>query len=331
MRSHRFLFLLWFTLSVSGQQKIDTTVSQVVKLMGSRFEITVVAPSTELGTIYIEEAIAEIERVEALLSSWDRNSQTSEINRQAGKHPVQVDAELFDLIERAKQISKISDGAFDISYASMDKIWKFDGSMTHAPTDEAIRESVRLIDYQDIELNKDSLTVFLKKEGMKIGFGAIGKGYAADRAKALLVSKQVKGGIINASGDLTTWGTQASGKKWFVGITNPLKKDKVFTWMPVLESSVATSGNYEKFVTFKGKRYSHIIDPRTGYPTHGISSVTIFAKKAELCDALATAVFIMGKEAGMAMIEQLPGTEAIVVDTFNKIHQTRGITFSKNP
>jgi len=166
---------------------------------------------------------------------------------------------------------------------------------------------------------------------MKISFGAIGKGYAADKAKDLLVSKQVVGGIINASGDLTTWGTKASGEKWLIGIANPLSKDKIFSWLPVVESSVATSGNYEKYVFINGRKYSHIIDPRTGYPSQGINSVSIFAKSAEICDALATAVYIRGKEAGLALINQLPDTEGIIVDSDNKIHKSSGILFEINP
>lgn len=166
---------------------------------------------------------------------------------------------------------------------------------------------------------------------MKIGFGAIGKGYAADRAKKLLVSKGVKGGIINASGDLTTWGTKVTGEKWLVGITNPLNKERVFGWLPIVESAVATSGNYEKYITLNGKKYSHIIDPRTGYPTSGISSVSIFAKQAEVCDALATAVFILGRDVGLHLINQINGVEAIIVDAENKIHKSSGIMFNTNP
>ncbi|HKL91237.1 MAG TPA: FAD:protein FMN transferase, partial [Allomuricauda sp.] len=173
-------------------------------------------------------------------------------------------------------------------------------------------------------------TVYLPESGMKIGFGAIGKGYAADRAKELLVSKDVKGGIINASGDLTTWGTKVTGEKWLVGIANPLSKDKVFSWLPIIESSVATSGNYEKYIELDGKRYSHIIDPRTGYPTRGINSVSIFAKQAELCDALATAVFTMGRDVGLHMINQIDGVEAVVVDSENKVHKSSGIMFDTN-
>lgn len=166
---------------------------------------------------------------------------------------------------------------------------------------------------------------------MKISFGAIGKGYAADKAKELSISNQVVAGIINAAGDLTTWGTKVSGEKWLIGIANPLSKDKIFSWLPIFESSVATSGNYEKYVIFGGKKYTHIIDPRTGYPASGINSVSIFAKSAEFCDALATSVFIMGKDAGISLINQLPDTEVILVDDHNKIYKSNGILFESEP
>ncbi|AZQ60555.1 FAD:protein FMN transferase [Maribacter sp. MJ134] len=299
--------------------------------MGSRFDITVVSVDEDLGYIYIQEAIGEIRRIEKMISSWDASSETTLINKNAGIKPVKVSLELFKLIERSKQISEITDGAFDISYSSMDKIWKFDGSMTTMPTNQEIRESVSKVGHKNIILNSLDNTVFLKYKGMKISFGAIGKGYAADKAKELLVSKQVPAGIINASGDLTTWGTKASGEKWLIGIANPLSKDKIFSWLPILESSVATSGNYEKFVTINGKKYTHIIDPRTGYPSAGINSVSVFAKSAELCDALATAIFIMGKNAGLSLVNQLGGTEVIIVDSANKIHKSGGILFDNNP
>lgn len=313
-----------------GQERKDITVRKALKLMGTRFEITVVAPNEDIGYINIDEAVSEIKRIEKIISSWDENSETSLINKNAGIKPVKVSAELFGLIERAKKISEITDGAFDISYASMDNIWKFDGTMKRAPTEAEIRRSISKIGHEKIRLDSDKQTVYLTETGMRIGFGAIGKGYAADRAKELLVSKQVKGGIINASGDLTTWGTKATGEKWLVGIANPLSKDKVFSWLPVIESSVATSGNYEKYIIFNGKKYSHIIDPRTGYPTQGINSVSVFAKNAELCDALATAVFIMGKDSGIHLINQIDGVEVVVVDSENKLQKSSGIVFDQN-
>lgn len=299
--------------------------------MGTRFDITVVSTNEELGHVNIEEAATEIARIEKLISSWDPDSETSLINKNAGIKPVKVSPEYFELLERAKLISELTDGAFDISFASLDKVWKFDGSMKHMPTKEQVKKSISKVGHEKIILDQKGQTVFLKQKGMKISFGAIGKGYAADMAKELLISKQVIAGIINAGGDLTTWGTKASGEKWLIGIANPKSKDKIFSWLPVVESSVATSGNYEKFVTFKGKRYSHIIDPRTGYPSSGISSVTIFAKTAETCDALATAVFILGKKDGLALINQLAETEVIIIDSETEMHKSEGILFEIEP
>ncbi|MCK0144369.1 FAD:protein FMN transferase [Arenibacter sp. F26102] len=302
---------------------------RTTKLMGSRFNITVVAQDEATANQYIDIAIAEITRIEKLISSWNASSQTSEINNNAGLSPVKVDQELIDLIERCITISKITDGAFDISYASIDKVWKYDGSMSEMPSKEAIENSVAKIGYQNIEFDKKAQTVFLKFEGMKIGFGAIGKGYAADRVRTLLKTKGVKSGIINASGDLTTWGKQPDGTDWMVGITNPLNKDNIFSWFPVNNAAVATSGNYEKYVTFNDVKYSHIIDPRTGYPSTGILSVTIFAPSAELCDALATSVFITGVETGLNIINQIKGVECIIIDDENNINTSKNIELNK--
>lgn len=316
------LIILFVTQIVQGQQQ---TYNRVLTLMGSHFEITVVTDSEQQGTVYIDTAINEIDRIEKLISSWDSKSQTSLINKNAGIKPVQVDKELYDLIQRSIQISKITNGAFDITYASMDRIWKFDGSMTKMPDRSIIRKSVERIGYQKIQLDEKNHTVFLPQKGMKIGFGAIGKGYAADKAKALLIERGVKAGIVNASGDLNAWGTQPDGSDWLVGITNPLNTTKVFSWLPVKNQSVVTSGNYEKYVLFDGVRYAHIINPKTGYPTTGIKSVSIFAPKAELADALATSVFVMGVEVGLNFINQLEAVEVIIVDDDNQFHKSNSI------
>lgn len=297
--------------------------------MGSRFDITVTAEDSVRANGHINTAIAEIIRIEKLISSWNVTSLTSEINRNAGIKPVKVEAELFDLIDNAIRISKLTDGAFDISYASLDKIWKFDGSMTVMPTEEEIAASIATVGFQNIILNKEKSTVFLKLEGMKIGFGAIGKGYAADQAKALLIKKGVVSGIINASGDMNTWGKQSDGSEWKVAIINPLNKNKVFAVLPIKNGAVVTSGNYEKYVNFNGKRYAHIMDPRTGYPSTGIISVTVFAPKAELADALATSVFIMGKEAGLDRINQLPKVECIIIEDNGNISKSNHIEIEK--
>jgi len=298
--------------------------------MGTRFDISVVENDSLKASHYIDLAIGEISRIEKLISSWDKNSQTSLINKNAGIKSVKVDTELFNLIRRSLAISKLTDGAFDISYASMDKIWKFDGSMKVMPTEKEIRASVEKVGYQNIILNDENQTVFLKLKGMKIGFGAIGKGYAADKAKKLLISKGVKAGIMNASGDMNTWGKQPNGDFWKVAITNPMNKKNAFGLLPIKNGAVVTSGNYEKYATFNGKRYSHIIDPRTGYPSSGIISVTVFAPQAEIADALATSIFVMGVEAGLDRINQIPKIECIIIDENGSIHKSDHIQIKKD-
>ncbi len=293
--------------------------------MGSRFDITVVAKDQLEADLYIDLAIDEITRIERLISSWDEKSQTAEINRNSGIKAIKVDQELFELIERSIGISKLTDGAFDISYASMDRIWKYDGSMLAMPSEEAIKASVQKVGYQNIVLDKNTHSVFLKQEGMKIGFGAIGKGYAADKAKKVLLEKGLTAGIINASGDMNTWGKQPDGTAWKVAISNPMDKTKSYGLFPITDGAVVTSGNYEKFVSFDGKRYSHIIDPRTGYPASGLLSVTVFAPQAELADALATSIFVMGQEVGIHLINQLPKVECIIVDEDGKIYTSNHI------
>lgn len=301
------------------------TYKRTLKLMGTRFDIIVVAQDQTQGDTYIDLAINEITRIEKLISSWDPSSQTSAINKQAGIAPVKVDKELFDLIERSLKISTLTDGAFDISYASMDRIWKFDGSMKEMPSDQAIKASISKVGFKNILLDKTKQTVFLKKEKMKIGFGAIGKGYAADKAKALLIKKGVSAGIINASGDMNTWGKQPNGDDWKVAITNPMNTSKNFGLLPIKEGAVVTSGNYEKYVSFQGKRFAHIIDPRTGYPASGIISVSVFAPKAELADALATSLFVMGINSGINRIDQLPNIECIIIDDTGNVHTSKNI------
>ena len=319
-------FFLTFAFLILAQDKKFT---RVCKLMGSRYEITVVAQSKEQGDEYIDMAVSEIQRIERIISSWRPDSETARINKAAGLHPVEVSSEFFGLLQRCLRLSDITSGAFDISYAAMDRIWKFDGSMTQMPTPERVAASVKNVGYQNIILNEKNHTVFLKNKGMKIGFGAVGKGYSADRAKSLLERKGVKAGIINASGDLTVWGTQPGGKPWLVGITNPLNKNKVFSWFPVRNGAVVTSGDYEKFVVFDGKRYSHIIDPRTGYPTHGLVSVTVFAPKGELADALSTAIFVMGPDVGVNLVNQIDGVECVMVAQDGDIVKSKNIEVSR--
>jgi len=308
-----------------GQGEKYVTVKKSYEVMGGDFDITVVSIDEELGYIYIQEALAEVRRIENLISSWDETSETSLINKNAGIKPVKVSWELYKLIERSIQISEITNGAFDITFTALNDLWKFDGSMSTVPTKTEVQDATSKIGYKNIILSSKEQSVYLSKKGMHISFGGIGKGFAADKAKALLVSKNVKAGIINLSGDITTWGTKATGEKWLIGVVNPERQGSISSWLPILESSVATSGGSADFMMVNGKKYTHVLNPKTGYPSTGITSVSVFAKSAELSDALATSIFVMGIDAGLSLINQLGDTEVIIVDRANQMYKSNGI------
>ena len=324
MRNVTLIFLLT-SIFAFGQ----VTHKRKLYMLGSPFEMTVVAKDTIQGNIYIDMAVAEVKRIENLISDWIPTTQISQVSKNSGIQPVKVDKEVYDLVERAIKVSQLTSGAFDISYASMDKIWKFDGSMKAMPTPEAIKQSVARIGYQKIVLDAKAQTIYLKEKGMKLGLGGIGQGYIADKIKDLLLSKGCISGIVNVSGDINAWGYQTTGKPWTVAIVNPMNKNKVFATFPLENSSVETSGSYEKFVVFDGKRYSHIIDPRTGYPAQGVVSVSVFAKQTEIADALATGIFVLGVAVGLNLVNQLKGIGCIIVDDKGEIHTSKNIDIKK--
>jgi thiamine biosynthesis lipoprotein len=299
---------------------------RVEKLMGNRFELTAVAIDEKFAQASIDKAIAEISRIEKLLTTFSTSSQTAIINEAAGIKPVRVDKEVFDLIARSIRISTITQGAFDITYGSIDKrFWNFDQQMKSLPDKATAKKMVRLINYQNIVLDAKNSTVFLKEKGMRIGFGGIGKGYAAERAKLILKSEGMESGVVNAAGDLAAWGYQPDGKPWTIGIASPENIGHPFSSMNITEKAVATSGNYEKFVVIDGKKYSHTINPKTGYPVSGITSVTIICPNAEIADALATPVMVMGVKAGLDMINQLNDVECIIIEEDHKLHTSGNI------
>jgi thiamine biosynthesis lipoprotein len=320
------LYILLLTGIVVSAQ---VTHKRSLSMLGSPFEMIVEAKDIPEADTYIDMAVAEVSRLENLISDWIPTTPISEVNRNAGIKPIKVPQEVFDLVQRSIKISELTSGAFDISYASMDKIWKFDGSMTAMPTPEEIKKSVAKVGYKNIILDTKNNTIFLKEEGMKLGLGGIGQGFIADKIKALLISKGVVAGIVNVSGDINTWGKQLNGEKWKVAIKNPMNKDKIFATFPLEDSAVETSGSYEKYVTFNGKRYSHIIDTRTGYPATGVISVSLFAKSTEFADALATGVFVMGVDVGLDLVNQLPGVGCIYVDDKGKIFASKNIDLKK--
>lgn len=297
--------------------------------MGGRFDITIVGSDSADAEMNIDTVIREITRIEHLISDWIPETQVSQVNANAGIRPVRVNDEVFALTERALYLSGLTNGAFDISFAAMDRIWKFDGSMTSMPSPEAIARSVEKVGYQDIVLDKINSTVFLKNKGMKIGFGALGEGYAVDKCREMMLAKGVRAGIVNGSGDMSAWGKQPDGSDWVIGINDPLRKGELFAVIPLKQGAVVTSGSYEKFVVFGGKRYSHIINPATGYPATGLSSVTVFGPSAETANGFSTSLMVMGKDAGLKLLKRHPEYSCIMITDGGKVFTSKKLNISR--
>ncbi len=318
-----FLFLFFWSFTTVAQSAL--TVKKSLILMGCAFELSASADSEEIAWDAINQGIEEITRIEKLISSWDAKSQTSEVNRMAGIKPVKVDKELYDLIYRAKKVSSLTDGAFDISFASMDKIWRFNQTEQLLQDSATVSTARAKIDYKQIILSPKDTSVYLA-EGMKIGFGAIGKGYAANKAKQIMSTiAGVKGGVVNASGDLLSWGESQSEAGRNISIANPKNKNQPIAWLKIDNMAVVTSGDYEKYFMSGGKRYAHIINPKTGYPTTGIASVTIICPDAELADALATSVFVLGIKKGIELINKITRVEGIIINDEGELHQSKNL------
>ncbi len=289
------------------------TVRDVRKKMGSRFEITAVHADPELAERAIDRAYGEIDRIESMISSWRPTSVTSEINRQAGRQPVAVPEELFNLMRRSIKLSELTGGAFDVTFAGVGRLWDFKAEVPRLPEGEEIRRALAHVGYKKIVLDAAERTIFLDDSEARIGFGAIGKGHAANRAVFVLKAGGIESGVVSAGGDLVAFGHKEDGSLWDIGIAHPLHRDQVFARLPLSEQAVVTSGDYESFITIDGKRYAHILDPRTGYPVADLRSVTIVCPDAELADGLATAVFVLGPDEGLKLINALRGIEGLLV------------------
>ncbi|WP_163394787.1 FAD:protein FMN transferase [Flavobacterium limi] len=320
-----FLFILFWSFSGHSQVLRKRTTL----LMGGRFDISIVAQDSLTAEQNINEVIAEISRIESLISDWKPDSQVSEVNQNAGIKPIKVDREVFELTQRAIRFSEITNGGFDISFAALDRVWKFDGSMTEMPSAEAIKKSVEKVGYKNIVLDSVQSTIFLKLKGMKIGFGALGEGYATDKCRTMMLAKGIKAGIINGSGDMSTWGKQPNGEDWKIGMTNPFKPEKLLAVVPLNQGAVTTSGNYEKYVVFSGKRYSHIINPATGYPATGLCSVTVFGPNAETANGLSTSIMVLGKEEGLLLLQKFPEYSSVMITDNGKVIKSKNFKISK--
>lgn len=312
-----FLFALVFP--IAAQSKVYTRSAVV---MGTEVEVTVSATEEKDADKALAIALEELKRVEGLMSEWDESSPVGKINREAGKRPVEVNDEVFKVVSAALEVSKITGGAFDITWAAMRGLWDFRAN--RVPSLAEIKKRLPLVNYRDVILDPQKKTVFLKRQGMAIGLGGIAKGYGVDKAMEALARAGFKDAILKAGGDMRVQGTD-NGKPWEVGIKHPREKDKIFAKLRLSNISISTSGDYERFFIKDGTRYHHIIDPRTGYPAKGCRSVTILAGDTMTTDALSTAIFVMGPARGLKLVEALGGVETVIIDAKGKTHTSGGM------
>lgn len=295
-------------------------------LMGSHFTFTAVSSDDSLAWRAIRAGIREAGRIDRLCSYWDSTSQITQVNRAAGLRPVVVDQEVYDLIARTLKLSELSGGAFDITFAGGEKIYKFD-RQEHAalPAPEVVQASVARINYRKVLLDPATHSVMLQEKGMRMNLAGILQGYGVRRAQALMKQMGIQGGLINGSGDVSCWGKQADGSGWRIAIGDPAFPQSVSSWLTVSDMAVVTAGNYEQYFTVKGQYYGHIINPHTGYPATGLRSVTIICSDVELADGLDEVVFVLGPEEGLAFINRLKGVDCTLITNDGRTLASKGM------
>jgi thiamine biosynthesis lipoprotein len=291
--------------------------------MGTVIEITLIGDDEERANKAVLQAFQEIKRIETLMSPWLDSSDVTRINRSAGKERVKVSPETFEVIQKAQEISELSEGGFDITIGPLTELWREARKKKIPPSIEEVKERLGLVNFKNIETDQEG-KVFLKKKGMAIDLGGIAKGYAVDRAFELLKSLGYRNLIINAGGDLRVGGLR-NNQPWSIGIQNPRESQKLLARISVSDMAVATSGDYERFFNYEGKRYHHIFNPKDGFPTEGSQSVTIIAKDCITADGLATAVFVLGAEKGYSLCQKFEGVDCLIVDKEGKIMFSPGL------
>jgi thiamine biosynthesis lipoprotein len=288
-----------------------TVFRRSMHLMGANFEISVVGTNPAWAVEKIDLAIAEIKRVEKLLSAFNDDSYINQINRNAGEKPVKVNAEVFRLIDRCQQISELTHGAFDITYFAQDK---------NCQKSNNTADAVKCINYSNIVLDAENTTVFLNEKLMRISFASILKGYAADRAKYVLQMNEVASGVINAGGDLITWGFQPDQTEWTLATADPAQADKPFAHKAISNMAIATAGVYEK--SAMSTNISNV-DPKSGFQVSSIKNVTIMSPTTEFADAMATTIMSIGINAGLYLINTLHQMACVIIDDHNRIYSSK--------
>jgi thiamine biosynthesis lipoprotein len=314
--------VLALILLVAGCSK-PKTIQKTESIMGTEVTITVVGRSYEEGEAAIEAGMAELRRLDAMMSLYKDDSEITRVNLAAGKNPVKVSPEMIEVVEHAAEISKLSGGVFDVTIGPLVVLWQMRLKEGKPPTDGEIARVRPLVNYRNIVIDRRASTIFLKKPGMIMDFGGM-KGYTADRVASLFKKRGINNAIIAVAGDIWVLGHREDGKPWRIGVQHPREHDKTLAVLDLSDKYISTSGDYERFVIKENKRYHHIIDPRTGKPSKGTISVTLIGDTGAIIDPLAKAPFILGPDDGMKIVKKL-GAEAIIVDDQGKVYMTDGI------
>ena len=295
--------------------------------MGSEVRLTAWTDDEPRVLAAFERVFDEFDRLDRLLTVWQPDSDVSRINSAAGKTPVTVQSETLEVLQVAQEVGAWTDGKFDVTFGALSGVWKFDHDQDNQiPSEAQIRARLPLVDYRDLVVDAASRTAFLRRSGMRVHLGGIGKGYAIDRAAAILRGEDVVNFLMQAGGDMYAAG-QRGDRAWRLGIRDPRgSADRIFAAMDLRDETFSTSGDYERFFMHAGRRFHHILDPDAGQPARGSRSVTIVAKRAILADALSTGVFVLGPTAGMALIEKLPDVEGVIVGADNAVLVSSGLT-----
>ncbi len=294
--------------------------------MGTLVEISTYEKNEEIAQETIQKAFKEIQRLESLMSTHIPGSEVSQINQAAGKTPVTVSKEVFEVIERAIYWAEKTQGAFDITIGPAQELWNFDAPSL--PSKISIDNAVAKINYRNIQLGEQN--IFLPEIGMKLHLGAIAKGYAVDKAVQVLKENKILNALINAGGDLKAIGNRSDKYPWKIGLQHPRKPESILASFSISEKAVATSGDYQKYFELDGKRYHHILDPKTGYPFSDSMSATVIAKSVMDADALSTALFVLGQKKGAELLDSLTEIEGIHVNAKGEISTSKNISSIKD-
>jgi thiamine biosynthesis lipoprotein len=318
------IFCLLFT-AVSCSPNKERIFKKDRILMDTLVAITVVSDSKDTAEKAIDAAFSEIEYLEKLSNHYSSDSEITRINRNAGISEVKVSYDILKLLEKALYVSENTEGAFDVTMGPVIALYDFHKKIR--PDDGMIKKTLSLVNYRDIIINRDRSTVLLKRKGMLIDLGGIAKGYAADKAAETLKKNRVRSGLVAVAGDIKAFGLKPDGKPWKIGIRNPEsgdKEDDIMATIELKDMAISTSGDYERFFISGGKRYHHLLDPKTGLSAQECRSVSIITKEGAFTDAFATGIFILGPEQGVKVLDKL-GFEGMIIDSQGKSHLTQGI------